>query len=199
MDGLQYNFADKSAPTERIPVGAALAANDYSRTIIENSHKNNTMHKFHGKNLRRHRCSLPYYCYLLTTITHQRRPVFSDFRVARLCIHGLRLQQEQGLATTLAFVIMPDHVHWLVQLRQSELATVMHAMKGGVARLVNLYLGTSGRVWQAGYHITHCAGKRISGRWPGIWSPIPCVPVWFPIFVIIPIGMRYGWNKCIVS
>ncbi len=110
------------------------------------------MQKFHSKNLRRHRCSLPYHCYLLTTITYKRRSIFSDFHAARLCIQGLRLQQERGIAKTMAFVIMPDHVHWLVQLQQSDLAIVMHAMKGGVARKVNRYLGTSGRVWQAGYH-----------------------------------------------
>ncbi len=120
--------------------------------MVENNHKNNTMHEFHGKNLRKNRCSLPHYCYLLTTVTHNRRPIFSDFYAARFCIHGLRLQQERGLAMTMAFVVMPDHVHWLVQLQQGSLATIMHSMKGGVARRINLYRGTSSRIWQRGYY-----------------------------------------------
>ena len=110
------------------------------------------MRKYHGKKLRMNRCSLPNYCYLLTTITHERLPIFSDFYAARICINGLRLQQERGLAITMAFVVMPDHIHWLMQLQKGDLAMVMQAVKGGVARRVNLYRGTSGRVWQAGYH-----------------------------------------------
>ena len=108
--------------------------------------------KYHGKNLRENRCSLPDYYYLLTSITHERQPIFKDFHAARLCIHGIRLQQKQERATTLAFVIMPDHIHWLLRLDKGNLSNIMQSMKGGVARQINQYQGTSNRIWQAGYH-----------------------------------------------
>ena len=72
--------------------------------------------KPHGKDLRKGRVSLPGQAYHITTITLDRRPVFSDFRSARLMINALRAAQTRDEATTLAFVVMPDHLHWLLQL-----------------------------------------------------------------------------------
>jgi REP element-mobilizing transposase RayT len=52
-------------------------------------------------------------------------------------------------------VIMPDHVHLLIQpLEKSlgiwfDLAEVMRSIKGVSARAVNRHCGLSGRVWQA--------------------------------------------------
>jgi len=57
------------------------------------------------------------------------------------------------LAETLCFVVMPDHVHWLIQLRSGgKLSTVLRGVKSSSSRRVNRYLNRSGPIWQDGYH-----------------------------------------------
>lgn len=58
-----------------------------------------------------------------------------------------------GLLETQTFVVMPDHLHWLITLKQANLATVMQHFKGLSAFLINRYRKTSGiPVWQPGFH-----------------------------------------------
>ncbi|HFK2918535.1 TPA: transposase [Stenotrophomonas maltophilia] len=47
---------------------------------------------------------------------------------------------------------MPDHIHWLVELRAGTLETVMKRFKSRTARQANRLLGRVGRFWQACYH-----------------------------------------------
>jgi len=53
---------------------------------------------------------------------------------------------------SLAWVIMPDHLHWLLRLGDADLAGLMKRLKGRSARRINRYLGLGGLFWQAGYH-----------------------------------------------
>ena len=51
-----------------------------------------------------------------------------------------------------AWVIMPNHVHILLRLREGyDLAGLMKRIKGVSSRKINRRLGTIGRVWQADY------------------------------------------------
>jgi REP element-mobilizing transposase RayT len=103
--------------------------------------------------LRRGRLSEPGRTYLLTTITHERRPIFTDLQAARALINVLRDRHQLGSVTSLAFVIMPDHLHWLIELQNLQLAKLMQTIKGHSARAINTIHGTSGeRIWQVGYH-----------------------------------------------
>jgi REP element-mobilizing transposase RayT len=103
--------------------------------------------KPHGKDLRKGRVSLPGQVYHITTITFERRPVFSDLRSARLLISALQAAQARDEATTLAFVVMPDHMHWLMQLGVgASLPKVVGAVKAVTAH------GLGGRIWQSGFH-----------------------------------------------
>ena len=82
----------------------------------------------HGRNLRTGRVSEPGRIYLITCVTDQRRPVFSDWRCGRLLVHVL--MKEMRHAETLAYVIMPDHLHWLMQLKEDVmLDKVMRGVK----------------------------------------------------------------------
>ncbi|MGY4533014.1 REP element-mobilizing transposase RayT [Pseudomonas sp. TE3786] len=47
---------------------------------------------------------------------------------------------------------MPDHLHWLVELRNCTANQLMRQVKGRSARRVNALLGTTGALWQDGYH-----------------------------------------------
>ncbi len=62
--------------------------------------------------------------YLLTAVTHQRQPVFADWRLGRLLVDQLRCADESASVTSMAWVVMPDHLHWLIELK--------HADPGGV-------------------------------------------------------------------
>ena len=66
---------------------------------------------YHSKDLRKGRVSEPSHVYLITTITYQRKPLFQDWKVGRLVVHELRDATELGLVDSLAWVIMPDHLH----------------------------------------------------------------------------------------
>ncbi|MFO1430843.1 MAG: transposase [Candidatus Competibacteraceae bacterium] len=59
---------------------------------------------------------------------------------------------EQGLVDSLAWVIMPDHLHWLIQLRNMPLQQLMQGVKSRSAIAINRRLGTDGQVWQKGYY-----------------------------------------------
>ena len=107
----------------------------------------------HGSALRRGRVSLPGQAYLLTTVTHERESVFKDFYLARTATAALRGCDEAGDCETLAFVLMPDHLHWLVTLRGHSLDAVMRRFKSVSAREVNRLRCVMGvPLWQAGYH-----------------------------------------------
>ncbi|SDA19982.1 hypothetical protein SAMN03159355_02052 [Pseudomonas sp. NFPP10] len=49
--------------------------------------------------------------YSVTAVTEQRCRVFSDFHLGRLVVDQLREQHEAGLTHSLAWVVMPDHIH----------------------------------------------------------------------------------------
>jgi len=107
--------------------------------------------KPHGRNLRTGRASEPGHIYLVTCVTDQRQPVFSDWRCGRLLVRVL--MQEQQRTETLAYVIMPDHLHWLMQLKEDvPLDKVMRGVKCISSDQINRLLSRSGRLWQAGYH-----------------------------------------------
>jgi REP element-mobilizing transposase RayT len=107
----------------------------------------------HAAHLRLGRFSEPGRDYLLTTVTDRRRPVFANFALARLAIQSLRECDLAGESVTLAFVLMPDHLHWLFTLQNADLSAVARRFKSASARRVNRALGTVGeRLWQAGFH-----------------------------------------------
>jgi REP element-mobilizing transposase RayT len=111
-----------------------------------------TMHLYHGKSLRHGR-----YCeigrpYLLTTVTHRRKQFFRDFRLARIVVAELRDVTERGFVDTLAWVIMPDHLHWLIVLRNSDLGKIVNRVKSRSAIFINREINGSGQIWQHGFH-----------------------------------------------
>ena len=103
--------------------------------------------------LRRGRQSLIHHVYHVTTATKAREPFFrtSDaaHAVARCFTEGSLL----GDCRLLAWVLMPDHVHWLVQLGvRDSLGTVVNRLKSSSARKANAVLDRSGALWERAYH-----------------------------------------------
>ncbi len=103
--------------------------------------------------LRRGRFSESGRIYLVTTVTRERARVFDDFRIARVTILQLRKVSSDSRCSTLAFVLMPDHLHWLVQIHEATLSQLVAEVKANSAREVNRLLGGSGQsLWQKGFH-----------------------------------------------
>ena len=109
--------------------------------------------------LRRHRYSLPGNVYHVTSATEARRPVLvgaAAFAVAR-CFGTPALW---GDASALAWVVMPDHAHWLVQLGDRDsLPVVMNRIKSASARSARIAGVPLGRVWGPGYYERRLRGE----------------------------------------
>jgi putative transposase len=99
------------------------------------------------------RYSEPQRTYFVTSITHQRIPVFSDLYLARTLVQALKKSDSDKSTTTLAWVIMPDHFHWLFQLEQkTDLSKVIKNIKGRSAYEINKQAGITGKLWQKQYY-----------------------------------------------
>ncbi|MNH94527.1 Transposase IS200 like protein [compost metagenome] len=90
--------------------------------------------------------------YLLTANTLKREPVFRDYPLGRLVVHQFRQAQSEGFAESLAWVVMPDHFHWLIQLHRGSLAQLMCQTKSLSTRAINSATGRSGSLWQQSFH-----------------------------------------------
>ena len=86
----------------------------------------------------------------MTFVTEGREQRFADFRCARLMTRCLMHSKH---TKTLAFVVMPDHVHWLIQLlSETTLSRVLQTFKSASAIQLNRHLQRKGRFWQDGFH-----------------------------------------------
>jgi REP element-mobilizing transposase RayT len=103
--------------------------------------------------LRRGRASLPGQIYNVTVATLDRTPFFTTFRVAAAaarCFGDRAVLQD---ADMLAWVLMPDHAHWLVQLgERTVLPALLNRLKSASARHANRQLGRTGSLWAPAYH-----------------------------------------------
>lgn len=90
--------------------------------------------------------------YLITIVVHNRHRLFTDVFLGRLLVAEFRHAHELGLIDSLAWVIMPDHIHWLFELKQKTLADVMRRIKSRSTLTINRRRQSKERVWQPGYH-----------------------------------------------
>ncbi|VVN70669.1 REP-associated tyrosine transposase [Pseudomonas fluorescens] len=106
----------------------------------------------HAHRLRTGRYSVSGQVYLVTSIVQNRDPVFTDFEQGRLVVDALRKAQQEELALSLAWVVMPDHLHWLIELKDSPLTFVMARTKSRITFALNRSIGRDGPLWQHGFH-----------------------------------------------
>lgn len=108
----------------------------------------------HGGDLRKGRHSQPNQIYLLTSVSYQRHPVFADFHLGRVVVNAMRHHDLAGNTETLAYVVMPDHFHWLLSLGSHfDLPRLMASLKGYTARRIKERIDLGGDpLWQEGYH-----------------------------------------------
>jgi len=133
---------------------------------------------------------------MLTSTVAERRTLFVDAAGVECVVEALRCSDREARSRTLAWVVMPDHVHWLMQLRDGNISRCMQSFKSRSSRAFNLLTGAQGSVWQRGFY-DHCvrsdeslerqarylienpvrAGLVASvGEYPYLWSRWPIAP-----------------------
>ncbi|MDD2742870.1 MAG: transposase [Rhodocyclaceae bacterium] len=95
--------------------------------------------------LRRGRTSLPGVIYHITTVTKCRTPYFASLDNGRKVVRELMVLHEERRAETLCYVVMPDHLHWLMVLHEGQLSDAVRLLKGRSAHAIGH------AVWQANY------------------------------------------------
>jgi len=88
--------------------------------------------------------------YFITTVLAEReRRYFDDFYCARLVVDEMRGSHECGAVHSLAWVVMPDHVHLLVQ--DPDLVEFVRLLKGRMTPPARRY-EQGRRLWQRSFH-----------------------------------------------
>ena len=109
--------------------------------------------------LRKGPYSCHYQVYCVTTVTRNRRPLFIDITTARLLVRELRHLHDDGDIISLAWVVMPDHLHWMIQLNDHwPLSRLVKTLKARSALAINRHLSQQGSLWQRAYY-DHAARK----------------------------------------
>jgi putative transposase len=69
-------------------------------------------------------------------------------------VKQLARSERYGWAKTLAYVVMPDHLHWLFELEKgNQLSLLVGSVKRHSAREISRLLNVTGGVlWQRGFH-----------------------------------------------
>ena len=103
--------------------------------------------------LRRGRVSLANQIYHVTASTRSREPLFTHVWAAHAACRCFADASLLGDASLLAWVLMPDHAHWLLQLGEEDaLDTVVARLKSASARKANAAMGRNGAVWAKAYY-----------------------------------------------
>jgi REP element-mobilizing transposase RayT len=102
--------------------------------------------------LRKGRASIINQHYLITTTVQKRRPVLNKPETVQIILSSLHWLESQKRITLDAAVIMPDHLHFVVALRQGSLSQLMRGFKSYTAKEINSCLNRHGTFWQSQYH-----------------------------------------------
>jgi REP element-mobilizing transposase RayT len=103
--------------------------------------------------LRRHRLSRDGQIYLVTFVTRERRTLFLQADAAGSCVAALTDERSWQRSRLLAWVLMPDHWHGLIELGAREsLSHLVPGLKSCSSRRVRRALPAIGSVWDSGFH-----------------------------------------------
>jgi putative transposase len=86
---------------------------------------------------------------LVTTVTHDREPIFEDPSYAREAVDHIYRVQQRIPFFLYGFVIMPDHCHFL--LRVPAPGSISHVMR--VYKMGLTFQTGGGPMWQRRFHI----------------------------------------------
>jgi len=102
--------------------------------------------------LRKGRYSQENGLYFITSATDHRIPWFQEFSFARIMCSHLENRKLFQDSRCLCWVVMPDHIHLLLQVGKTPLFRIVNRLKSSSARALNQEIGRSGRFWDHGFH-----------------------------------------------
>ena len=137
--------------------------------------------------------------YVLTFCTARRRPILVSNEAAICAAQALQRTANLGYCESLAYVIMPDHVHWLVILSaRCGLASLVAATKGEASRQMQVRASLSLPIWQPGYYehqVRVEADLRQQARYlvanplrAGLVAKLVDYPHWYAVWAAPPHG-----------
>jgi len=89
---------------------------------------------------------------------------------------------------------MPDHFHWLIELKHASLSTVMQRTKSRAAMSIGVAQGSPLKLWQKGYHDRAIRYDEDVFMLPAISLPTPCGQAWSSVWVTTLTGMPSGYK-----
>tara|TARA_B110000211_G_scaffold118804_1_gene137588 strand:- start:306 stop:767 length:462 start_codon:yes stop_codon:yes gene_type:complete len=87
--------------------------------------------------------------YSITICSAQKATLFKTFNNACIAARGIMYMQNK--VHNICYTLMPDHLHWLFQLRTSSLPEVIRQYKSITTIKFNQLNNSSGKIWQQGY------------------------------------------------
>ncbi len=114
----------------------------------------------HSKNLRLHRLRDAPSTFFVTKSLRPKKPVL-DREVREAIVDAFAFAVRNGRIYVRAFVVMPDHWHALVGLREPwTLPKFMHSFMSHVGARTSTHLGSNKTAWQEGYYETRIKTAR---------------------------------------
>jgi putative transposase len=103
--------------------------------------------------LRKGRCSISGQCYLITTVCAGRTPRFADWDAASRMSSTLVESRLWRTSRLQCWVLMPDHLHLMVELGSEPLPRLVQRVKAITSRTLNRFAGVHAQaLWMPGYH-----------------------------------------------
>jgi putative transposase len=94
--------------------------------------------------------------FFITSVCHDRRPIFRSARVCELFLQTTFSYRAQGKFLLHEFVLMPDHCHFLLTpARSLSLERVLQLIKGGFSHEVYRQLLRKVEIWQRSFTNQH--------------------------------------------
>jgi len=91
--------------------------------------------------------------YFVTTKCWQGRTIFQVKDIADMMIETMLVYRQQGAYLLHAFVVMPDHLHFLITPgNTTSLEKAVQLIKGGSSHRIHKALGRKSEIWQVGFY-----------------------------------------------
>ncbi len=102
--------------------------------------------------LRKGRWSCSQQIYFITAVTQQRFKAFANPCIARHMSRLVYTGQLLESACCLCWIVMPDHIHLLIELKNMSLPREMNRFKSKSAIALNQLMNRSGRFWAKSFY-----------------------------------------------
>ena len=108
---------------------------------------------FNSYKRRKGRCSNINSYYAITICSYNKEPIFNDVANARLISRMLFDFSAENNLMTICYVVMPDHLHWIFQLKGvEELSRLVGKFKSITTFQYNRLNNCNGAIWQGNFY-----------------------------------------------